>query len=456
MEKLWKQQTLSITTNRSTFNALVGNFQRHACWDSSGYVYILTAEDNGSGATKRIAVYRSVNAGFDLSAGFTFQADTSTGYGFDEDEIDSLTEFSAVLRNDKIYIVATFSDLPSVISGIILISYDINGKEFTKLDYRASVGGGSPTRYVNSVDLSAAPLRANGDIIASWLEYNSVSNPSIINRRWLRQMLPVSSSAGSGGIGYIDDTLPSGQYMHPSFMNNFDGDSELWGIMKLQDISPGSGFSLINIPRSLIRGSTSAPNIITLGDSTAESFGNFKALYNPKFNLELMAYWRILESPKAGWELVLGVRSPDGIFSSFSIVEFDYSNLGVTDVLTDLPDVHPEVLLILDDMGGVYVIGSYPSPGSMPLSGSSEIGEIDNPYYNIALAYWASDDFDSLSGANYETVWNGQAEGTQLRFLSAPDMFPAGDYSAIRSSKLFITCVDTYNHPSGQAVLYRD
>lgn len=456
MEKLWKQQALSISTNRSTFNALVGNFQRHACWDSSGYVYILTAEHDGSSGTKRIAVYRSVNAGFDLSAGFTFQADTSTSYGFDEDEIDSLTEFSAVLRNDKIYIVATFSNSPSVNSGIILISYDINEMEFTRLDHRATISGGSATPYVNSVDLSVAPLRANGDIIASWLEYDSDRNPTIINRRWLRQMLPVSSTAGSGGIGYIDHSLPSGQYMYPSFMNNFDGDSELWGIMKLQDMSPGSEFSLVNIPGSLIRGSTSGPNNITLGDSTAESFGNFKAMYNQKFNLELMAYWRILESPKAGWELVLGVRSPDGIFLSFSIVEFDYSNLGVADVIDDLPNVHPEVLLIIDDMGGVYVIGSYPSPGSRPLSGSSGIGRIDDPFYNIALAYWASDDFDSLSGANYETVWNGEAERTQMRYLSAPDMFPAGDYSAIRSSKLFIACVDTYNHPSGQAVLFRD
>jgi hypothetical protein len=456
MEKLWKQQALSITTNRSTFNAMVGNFQRHACWDSSGYVYILTAEHDGSNGTKRVAVYRSVNAGFDLSAGFTFQADTSTGYGFDENEIDDLTEFSAVLRNNKIYIVATFSDSISGGFGIILISYDINEKEFIKLDHRATIDGGSATPYVNSVDLSVTPSRAHGDIIASWLEYDTDQGPTIINRRWLRQMLPVSSIAGSGGIGFIDNSLPSGQYMYPSFMNNFDGDSDLWGIMKLQDISQGSEFSLINIPRSIIRGSTSGPNIITLGDSTVESFGNFKSLYNSKFNLELMAYWRILESPKAGWELVLGVRSPDGIFSSFSIVEFDYSNLGVIDISGDLPNVHPEVLLILDDMGGVYVIGSYPSPGSRSLSGSAGIGRIDDPFYNIALAYWASDDFDSLSGANYETVWNGEAERTQMRYLSAPDMFPAGDFSAIRSSKLFITCVDTYNHPAGQEVLYRD
>ncbi|MFH1515776.1 MAG: hypothetical protein ABIG42_10005, partial [bacterium] len=448
-------QALSVPTNRSTFRAMSGNFQRQSCWDSAGYAYILTAEDNGAGATKRIAVYRSVNGGFDLTAGFTFQADTTIANGYSADEILNLNEFSAVYRNDKIYIVANFIDPPTVLSGVVIISYDINTKRFAKVDYLvASISPATP--YVNSVDISVASRRAHGDIIASWLEYNSTSSPTVLLRRYLREILPRYNAMGTGGIGYINDNVNFTTLSYPSFLNNFDGDSEIWNVLKLQKSNLDADFTMANIPREEIRGITSAPNNITLGSSNGQSFGNFKALYNEKFNLEALAHWRRLTAPKAGWELDFGVRSPDGIFNSFQIIEFDYANLGVSNVLVDIPNVRPEVLLVIDDQGGVYIIGSYPNPGSRPLTGIPGPGRIDNPYYNIAMAYWASDDFDDLSGANYETVWNGAATQTQVRYLNAPDIFPAGDMSAIRSSKLFISCVDTLNDPTGHALLYRD
>ena len=455
MERLWKKQALSVSTNRSTFRAMSGNFQRQTCWDSAGYAYILTAEDNGAGAIKRIAIYRSVNGGFDLSAGFTFQADTTIANGYPDDEILDLAEFSAMYRNNKIYIVANFSDPPTVLSGVVIISYDINTQQFAKVDYlKASTSPVTP--YINSVDISVASKRAHGDIIASWLEYDSDSSPTVLLRRYLREILPRFNTMGAGGIGYIDDNVNFATLSYPSFMNNFDGDSEIWNVLKLQDSILDADYTLANLPREEIRGLTSSPNDITLGSSNGQSFGNFKALYNEKFNLEALAHWRRLSAPKAGWELDFGVRSPDGIFNSFQIIEFDYANLGVTDVLADIPNVHPEVLLVIDDQGGVYIIGSYPDPGSRQLAGSAGPGRIDDPYYNIAMAYWANDDFDDLSGANYETVWNGAATQTQIRYLTAPDIFPAGDMSAIRSSKLFISCVDTLNDPTGHALLYRD
>jgi hypothetical protein len=456
MERLWKKQVLSISTNRSTYRAMSGNFQRQVCWDSAGYVYVLTAEDNGAGNTKRISVYRSVNGLFDLSGGFTFQADTSIANGYPADEIRDLTEFSAVLRNDKIYIIARFSDAPTVISGVVLITYDINDQTFTKTDYMASSGGMPSTPVINSVDISVAKYRAHGDIIASWLEYNQVSNPLTMRRRYLREILPLFSAQGSGGIGNITESISGGAFHYPCFLNNFDGDNELWGVMKTQMPLLTASYSMVNLPRESMRGTVSGLNNITLGSSNAQDFGNFKALYNEKFNLEVMAHWRRLDAPKAGWELDLGIRGQEGIFKSFEIVEFDYTHLGVSDVLSDIPNVCPEVLLMLDDQGGIYVLGSYPNPGSRPLNGTPGAGRIDNPFYNVAMAYWASDNFDDLSGANYETVWNGANSQTQIRYLSAPDIFPAGDSLTIRSSKLFFTAVDTVNDPTGHVVIYRD
>jgi len=455
MERLWKKQALSISTNRSAFPAIVGNFQRQSCWDSAGYAYILTAEDDGVGGTLRIAVYRSVNGNFNLSGGFTFQADTTIANGYSRNEIPDLAEFSAQLRNDRIYIAANFSEAPSIASGVVLISYDINEKTFSRVDHLESCSNPA-TPVINSVDISLASNRANGDIIASWLEYDSDSNPTVLLRRYLREMLPKFNSDGAGGVGFIDDNVNFTTLSYPSFLNNFDGDSELWGVLKLHDQTFNAQYLLANLPRGLIRGPSLPPNDITLGASNGRPFGNFKALYNAKYNIEALAHWRRLDPPKAGWELDFGVRGTEGIYKTFQIVEFDYSNLGLTNVLLEIPNVYPEVLLILDDQGGVYVIGSYPDPGSRPLTGSAGSGRIDNPYYNIAMAYWALDDFDDLSGANYETVWNGRSTQTQMRNLNAPDIFPAGDSSTIRSSRLFISCVDALNDPTGKAVLYRD
>ncbi len=455
MERLWKKQALAISTNRSTFRALVGNFQRQSCWDSAGYAYFLTAEDDGVGGTFRIAVYRSVNGNFDLSGGFTFQADTTIANGYSHNEIPDLAEFSVQLRNDKIYIIANFSEAPNIASGVVLISYDINLQTFSRVDHLESCDN-PLTPLINSVDISLASKQAHGDIIASWLEYDSDSSPTVLLRRYLREILPKFNADGGGGVGFINDLVAFVTLSYPSFLSNFDGDSELWGALKLHDGLFDAQYSLANMPRELIRGLSNSPNDIDLGASNGRAFANYKALYNEKYNIEILAHWRRLASPKAGWELDFGVRNAEGISKTFQMVEFDYSNLGVTNVLVDIPDVYPEVVLILDDQGGVYIIGSFPAPGSRPLTGLGGAGRIDNPYYNIAMAYWALDDFEDLSGANYETVWNGAESQTQMRYLNAPDIFPAGDSSTIRSSRLFISCVDVLNDPTGHAVLYRD
>ena len=70
---------------------------------------------------------------------------------------------------------------------MVLISYDINLKTFSRVDHLESCG--SPeTPVINSVDLSLASKRAHGDIIASWLEYDSDSSPTVLLRRYLREI----------------------------------------------------------------------------------------------------------------------------------------------------------------------------------------------------------------------------------------------------------------------------
>jgi len=456
MEKLWKKQAITIPTNRSTFRAMIGNFQRQTCWDSAGYVYVITAENNGAGNTPRISVYRSINGNFDLSAGFTFQADTSIANGYPDDEISALSEFSAELRNNRIYIVSTFTMPPSINLGIVLIAYDINTRRFERIDYRASLTWTPPIQTVGSVDISLSPRRAHGDIIVSWLEMDSIITPTMLARRYLRDILASATAPGYGGIGYSDQVFILPDFIYPCFLSNFRGDNELWGVQKIQNIHIMSLYSIVNLPGELLRGSSAGPNEMYLGTSTAEPFGDFKAIYNGKYNIEIMAYWKILPPPGSGWALEIGIRGQEGVYETFQLAEFNYSNLGVGNVLADIPYVRPEVLIAVDDQGGTYIIASYPSQSSRPLSGTPGPGRIDNPYYNIAMAYWATDDFNSLDGVNYETVWNGQATQTQIRYLSAPDMFPAGDSSTIRATKLFFTCVDMLNAPQGQVVIYRD
>jgi len=455
MEKLWKKQAITIPTSRSTYRAMIGNYQRQACWDSAGYVYIVTAEDNGSGNMKRLAVYRSVNGNFDLSAGFTFQADTTIANGYIANEILSLTEFSAQLRNNRIYIAFTFANPPAIVSGVELISYDINAFKFERIDYRASMTGSPPTPKINSVDLSLSPHRAHGDIIVSWFEYDRIMSPTAWRRRYLREIITKSIPMGTGGAGYSDESLPAVNILYPCFLSNFHGDDAAWSIVKGQSASSATLFDLAYFYRELLKGSSTGPIELALGATKAEPFGHFKAVYNEKYNMEVFTHWEVLNS-NTGWRLNFGVRGPEGIYETFIIAEFDYTNLGVSDVFINIPNVHPEAIVMVDDQGGTYVIASFPSPSSRPLSGSPGIGRIDNPYYNMAMAYWATDDFDNLDGINYETVWNGLTTGTQMRYLSAPDIFPAGDSLTIRATKLFFTCVDTHNDSDGQVIIYRE
>ena len=450
--------TVPIQAGRGAVDCQIGNFQKRALEDSSGYSYIVEAEDNQAGAVFRIAIYKSINPlkDFESTPVYQFLSETTIINGYDADEIVGLREFSAEIRGDAIYIA--FIWLFSGNYYPALLRYSITNNTFSTIvrNHAEQLQLDNLLVKTKSIDIAvkgSGPLRdINKDDVCEdkiWVSYLPCTTFNIFdaNNRFIRfffmlnliypslgNSLIMSNVVGSDDISVltVNDSM--------GLMSSFDGGDQIYAISSNKPTSSVANvFFMYIFGDSIIypivwdsitkTGAKSyyycVPGIISaIADisSILYDFGTWDACYVDYYNFQIMAKW-IRNSAKTGWDLYLGARNQNGIFGGFQILSVDYARLGIADIETELENtgIFPETCISVDENGYIYVYALYPDERNIAVGGGSDPGQIDaNPYTSIVMFTFKGDDVFDTSNLNGVKVSDGYFLQKRWKGMSAP------------------------------------